>query len=54
MNVLRTVFEIKFVTQNTQQGTLSVARPINVLEPATRFLRARLFAPGSHARRARV
>ena len=38
LNVLRTVFEIKLVTQNTQQGTLSVRAPINVLEPATRFL----------------
>jgi general secretion pathway protein D len=38
LNVLRTVFEIKLVTQNTQQGTITVRAPINVLEPATRFM----------------
>jgi len=38
VNVLRTVFEIKFVSSNTQKGTITVRAPINVLDPASRFL----------------
>ncbi len=38
VNVLRTVFEMKFVSSNTQKGTITVRAPINVLEPATRFM----------------
>jgi Flp pilus assembly secretin CpaC len=38
VNVLRTVFEMKFVSSNTQKGTITVRAPINVLESATRFM----------------
>ena len=38
VNVLRTVFEIKFVSSNTQKSTITVRAPINVLDPASRFL----------------
>ena len=38
VNVLRTVFEIKFVSSNAQKGTITVRAPVNVLEPASRFL----------------
>lgn len=38
VNVLRTVFEIKFVSSNTQKGTITVRAPVNVLDPATRFM----------------
>jgi hypothetical protein len=38
VNVLRTVFEMKFVSSNTQKGTITVRAPMNVLEPASRFL----------------
>lgn len=37
-NVLRTVFEIKFVSSNAQQSTLTVRAPLNVLNPASQFL----------------
>jgi len=37
-NVLRTVFEIKFVTSNAQQSTLTVRAPLNVITPASQFL----------------
>jgi general secretion pathway protein D len=38
VNVLRTVFEMKFVSSNTQKGTITVRAPVNVLEPASRFM----------------
>jgi general secretion pathway protein D len=38
VNVLRTVFEMKFVSSNTQKGTITVRAPVNVLEPASQFL----------------
>jgi general secretion pathway protein D len=38
VNVLRTVFEMKFVSSNTQKSTIMVRAPMNVLEPASRFL----------------
>jgi general secretion pathway protein D len=38
VNVLRTVFEMKFVSSSTQKGTITVRAPVNVLEPASRFL----------------
>jgi general secretion pathway protein D len=38
VNVLRTVFEIKFVSSSAQKGTITVRAPVNVLEPASRFL----------------
>lgn len=38
VNVLRTVFEIKYVTSSAQQGTITVRAPQNVLNPATTFL----------------
>lgn len=37
-NVLRTVFEIKFVTSNAQRSTLTVRAPLNVITPASQFL----------------
>jgi general secretion pathway protein D len=38
VNVLRTVFEIKFVTSNLQSGTITVRAPQNVLRPASQFM----------------
>jgi hypothetical protein len=38
VNVLRTVFEVKFVTSNAQSSTITVRAPQNVLWPASRFL----------------
>jgi general secretion pathway protein D len=38
VNVLRTVFEMKFVSSNAQKGTITVRAPMNVLEPASQFL----------------
>jgi general secretion pathway protein D len=38
INILRTVFEMKFVSSNTQKGTITVKAPVNVLEPASRFM----------------
>jgi len=38
VNVLRTVFEIKFITSNMQSSTITVRAPMNILRPATQFL----------------
>ena len=38
VNVLRTVFEIKFVSSNAAKSTLTVRAPQNVLNAATQFL----------------
>jgi general secretion pathway protein D len=38
VNVLRTVFEIKYVSQNAQKGTITVRATQNALVPATQFL----------------
>src|SRR5882762_6950189 len=38
VNVLRTVFELKFVTSNSQSSTITVRAPQNVLDAASRFL----------------
>jgi general secretion pathway protein D len=38
VNVLRTVFEMKFVSSSAQKGTITVRAPQNVIEPATRFM----------------
>jgi general secretion pathway protein D len=38
LNVLRTVFELKFLTSNMQSSTITVRAPQNVLIPASRFL----------------
>jgi general secretion pathway protein D len=37
-NVLRTVFEVKYVSSNAQKSTLTVRAPQSVLNPATQFL----------------
>ncbi|MGC2193259.1 MAG: type II and III secretion system protein [Terriglobales bacterium] len=37
-NVLRTVFEVKYVSSNAQKSTLTVRAPQNVLNPASQFL----------------
>jgi len=38
VNVLRTVFEIKFITSNMQSSTITVRAPQNILRPASQFL----------------
>lgn len=38
VNVLRTLFELKFVTSEPQNSTIVVRAPVNVLEPASRFM----------------
>ena len=38
VNVLRTLFEMKFVTSNSQSSTITVRAPQNVLDAASRFL----------------
>ena len=38
MNVLRNLFDIRFITPNAGQSTLAVRAPQNVLDAATRFL----------------
>jgi general secretion pathway protein D len=38
VNVLRTVFEMKFVSSNAQKGTITARAPVNILEPASQFL----------------
>ena len=38
VNVLRTVFEIKYVSSSAQKSTITVRAPQNVLHPATVFL----------------
>jgi general secretion pathway protein D len=38
VNVLRTLFELKFVTSEPQNSTIAVRAPQNVLEPASRFM----------------
>lgn len=38
VNVLRTVFEMKFVSSNAPKSTITVRAPQNVVEPATRFM----------------
>ncbi len=38
VNVLRTLFEIKFVSSNSQSSTITVRAPQNVLDAATRLL----------------
>ena len=38
VNVVRTVFEVKFVTSNLQANTITIRASQNVLEPVTRFL----------------
>jgi Flp pilus assembly secretin CpaC len=38
VNVLRTVFEIKFITSNMQSSTITVRAPQNILRFATQFL----------------
>ncbi len=38
LNLLRTVFEIKFVTPQAQNSTITVRAPENVLDAATRFM----------------
>lgn len=38
VNVLRTVFEMKFVSSNAQKGTITVRAPMNILDPASQFL----------------
>ncbi len=40
VNVLRTVFELKFVTSNMQSSTITVRASQNVLGPTSRFLEA--------------
>ena len=37
VNVLRTVFEIKFVLSSAQKGTITVRAPVNVLEAGQPF-----------------
>lgn len=37
-NVLRTVFEVKYVSSDAQKSTLTVRAPQNVLNPASQFL----------------
>ena len=51
VNVLRTVFEIKFVSSNAQKGTITVRAPVNVLEPGQPISgRLGILAPRGHAR----
>jgi len=38
VNVLRTVFEMKYVSSNAAKGTITVRAPQNLVEPATRFM----------------
>src|SRR5262245_55328815 len=38
VNVLRSVFEIKFITSNMQSSTITVRTPQNILRPASQFL----------------
>lgn len=38
LNVVRTVFEVKFATSNPQAATITVRASQNVLDPVTRFL----------------
>ncbi len=55
MNLLRSLFDIRFVTPNAPAATLVVRAPQNTLDAATQFLRAtRWHAPAGHARHSRL